>query len=156
MCLQVAADGGLVERLDAQAEVVEVAPLAPGRHTAGAAQRTVHRHQVDQRAAGAQLHQADVVLPTATPVERDGTYVNVDWRVQRFESAFPAPAQVRPALDVLADLLARIDPQWSTVTAASVFDLLSEDLDEFQGLRFSAIPPHGAPLSRPGAATKEA
>ncbi|MGE0639174.1 MAG: molybdopterin-dependent oxidoreductase [Thermoanaerobaculia bacterium] len=99
---------------------------------------------------------ADVVLPTATPVERDGTFVNVDWRVQRFVSAFPAPAQVRPALEVLADLLSRIEPQWSTVTAASVFDLMSEDLDEFEGMRFSTIPPYGAPLARAGAAGGEA
>ena len=50
---------------------------------------------------------ADVVLPTATAAEREGTYVNVDRRVQRFVRAFPAPAQVRTTLEVLADLLSR-------------------------------------------------
>ncbi len=56
------ADARLVEGLDAQAVVVEVAPLAGRRRTAGAAEHAVDRHQVDQRLAGAQLHQADRLL----------------------------------------------------------------------------------------------
>ena len=94
---------------------------------------------------------ADVVLPTATPVEREGTFVNVDWRVQRFVRAFPSPAQVRSAIDVLADLLAHIEPKWAAVTAATVFDLVSEEVPEFSGLRFDSIAPFGAPLTRAAA-----
>jgi hypothetical protein len=60
---EIAADRGVVERFDAEAEVIEVAALRAGRRTAGAAEHAVDRHQVDQRPTGTQLHQADRVLP---------------------------------------------------------------------------------------------
>lgn len=91
---------------------------------------------------------ADIVLPTATPAEREGTFVNVDWRVQRFVRAFPSPAQVRPLLEVLAELLARLDSKWSSVTPATVFDLLGEEVAEFAALSYASIPPFGAPLAK--------
>jgi len=66
--------------------------------------------------------------------------------LQRFERAFPAPSQARPAVEVLADLLARFDPKWGSVDAATAFDLLAEEIDRFDGLRWHAIPPHGVRL----------
>ncbi len=99
---------------------------------------------------------ADIVLPAATHAEREGTFVNVDWRLQRFERAYPAPAQVRPALEILADLLSRFDAKWSTVTPATVFDLLAEEVAEFSGLRYQDIPATGQPVARAGAASSGA
>jgi NADH-quinone oxidoreductase subunit G len=89
---------------------------------------------------------ADVVLPVATHAEREGTFVNSQSRLQRFERAFPAPSQVRPAVEALADLLARFDPKWAAVNTATAFDLLAEEVDRFSGLRWSAIPPQGVLL----------
>jgi predicted molibdopterin-dependent oxidoreductase YjgC len=90
---------------------------------------------------------ADVVLPTATPAERDGTYVNVDRRVQRLTRAFPAPAQVRTGVEVFADLLSRLDGKWSSVTPANVFDLMGEEIPALAEMRYLSIPAHGAPLA---------
>ena len=52
----------LVVRVDAQAEVIEVASFLAGCSAPRATERAVDRHEVDQRASGAQLDQADVVL----------------------------------------------------------------------------------------------
>jgi NADH-quinone oxidoreductase subunit G len=90
---------------------------------------------------------ADVVLPVATHAEREGTFINAAHRLQRFERAYPAPAQVRPGIAVLAELLGRFDPKWGSVDTATVFDLLAEDVPELAGLRWSEIPPTGAALS---------
>ena len=38
---------------------------------------------------------ADVALPTATHAEREGTFVNVQRRLQRFDRAFPPPGEAR-------------------------------------------------------------
>ena len=38
---------------------------------------------------------ADVALPVAHHAEKDGTFVNVEWRLQRFARAFPPPGQAR-------------------------------------------------------------
>jgi NADH-quinone oxidoreductase subunit G len=90
---------------------------------------------------------ADLILPVATHAEREGTWVNVAGRLQRFERAFPAPAQCRPALEVLADLLGRYDPKWASVNPATVFDLMAEEIEPLAGLRWSAIPATGTALA---------
>jgi NADH-quinone oxidoreductase subunit G len=74
---------------------------------------------------------ADVALPVATHAEKDGTFVNVEWRVQRFERAFPPPGQARPAVEALTELLARYDARWANLGAAAVFDRLAAELPAF-------------------------
>ncbi|MFN7940664.1 MAG: 2Fe-2S iron-sulfur cluster-binding protein [Thermoanaerobaculia bacterium] len=90
---------------------------------------------------------ADIVLPVATHAERDGSFVNVEGRLQRFERAFPAPPQVRLAVEVLAEILGRFDPKWSFVNTATAFDLLGEEVPAFAGLRFAEIPASGVVLA---------
>jgi predicted molibdopterin-dependent oxidoreductase YjgC len=94
---------------------------------------------------------ADLVLPAATHAERDGTFVNVERRLQRFERAFPPPAQSRSPLEVFADLLSRFDPKWASVSTAVVFDLLAEEIGELAGLRWTTIPATGHALQHPAA-----
>jgi NADH-quinone oxidoreductase subunit G len=89
---------------------------------------------------------ADLVLPVATHAERDGTFVNANGRLQRFERAFPPPSHARPAVEVLADLLSRFDPKWASVSTAVVFDLLAEELPALAGLRWAEIPATGVPI----------
>jgi NADH-quinone oxidoreductase subunit G len=93
---------------------------------------------------------ADVALPVATHAETGGTFINVEWRLQRFERAFPAPGQARPAFEALADLLSRFDEGWSDrVTAAEVFDRLATEAAPLAGLRFDELPATGQPLEAP-------
>jgi hypothetical protein len=60
---QVSTNGSLVEGFDAKAEMLEVAPLRARRRPAGSTQFSANGNQVDQRAAGAQLNQAQIILP---------------------------------------------------------------------------------------------
>jgi NADH-quinone oxidoreductase subunit G len=94
---------------------------------------------------------ADLVLPVATHAEREGTFVNAQHRLQRFERAYPSPAQTRTAIAVLAELLGRFDAKWAAVTAATAFDLLAEEAPALAGLRWAAIPATGALLAAPAA-----
>jgi NADH-quinone oxidoreductase subunit G len=94
---------------------------------------------------------ADVALPVATHAEKSGTFVNVEWRVQRFERAFPPPGQARPAVEALAELLARYDARWANLDEPAVFDLLAADLPAFAGLSWHHLPATGAPLDLPQA-----
>jgi len=90
---------------------------------------------------------ADLVLPAATHAEREGTFVNVAGRLQRFERAFPAPGQCRAQIEILSDLLSRFDPRWASVTASVVFDLMAEEKAPLAGLRWAGIPADGAALA---------
>ena len=99
---------------------------------------------------------ADVALPVAHHAEKDGTFVNVEWRVQRFARAFPPPAQVRTGVEVLSDLLSRFDARWSGHDAGRVFDRLARENPAFAGLSWDDLPATGAPLNVPEAAAPAA
>ncbi len=90
-------------------------------------------------------------LPVATHAEKSGTFVNVEWRVQRFERAFPPPGQARPAVEALAELLARYDARWANLDEPAVFDLLAADLPAFARLSWHRLPATGAALDLPQA-----
>jgi NADH-quinone oxidoreductase subunit G len=89
---------------------------------------------------------ADLALPIAHHGEKDGTFVNVQYRLQRFRQAFPPPGDVRSGVEALSGVLRRIDPTWAAITAAEVFAHLAEEVPAFAGLAFARIPPTGAPL----------
>src|SRR6185312_7342048 len=60
---EMGAQRALVERRDAQAEMIDVARLAAGRRAAHAAEPAVERDEVDERGPGAQLQEAELLLP---------------------------------------------------------------------------------------------
>jgi NADH-quinone oxidoreductase subunit G len=62
-----------------------------------------HLHLGAYACSGVVAH-ADVVLPIALPPETDGTYVNVDGRVQRFAAGAKAPGDSQPGWRVLRAL----------------------------------------------------
>jgi anaerobic selenocysteine-containing dehydrogenase len=92
---------------------------------------------------------ADVALPLATHAEQEGTFVNSQWRLQRFEECFPSPGEARPGVEALGDLLARFDPEWRGLGPAEVFDRLAAAVPAFAGLGYQTLPPTGAPLAVP-------
>jgi NADH-quinone oxidoreductase subunit G len=79
---------------------------------------------------------ADIVLPTATHAERSGSFLNVAGRLQRFERAFPAPGQVRPALEVLGEILRFAGEEWPFDSTPGTFDRMAELLPQLGGLRW--------------------
>jgi NADH-quinone oxidoreductase subunit G len=94
---------------------------------------------------------ADIALPVPNHAEKDGTFVNVEWRLQRFQAAYPPPGQVRPMVDVLADLLARFDPSWSKLTTGQVLDRLAGEHPAFAGVIWNDMPAVGVTLNVPQA-----
>ncbi len=98
---------------------------------------------------------ADVALPLANHAEDEGTFVNSQWRVQRFDACFPPPGEVRSGVAALSDLLARFDESWRGLGAGAVFDRLAADSPAFAGLSWASLPPTGAPLAVAGAEGSE-
>ncbi len=94
---------------------------------------------------------ADIALPVATHAEKDGTFVNVEWRLQHFVAAFPAASQARPLVDALVELLARFDPSWSKLSTGQVFDRLAGEHPAFAGLSWDDLPAVGVSLNVPQA-----
>ena len=87
---------------------------------------------------------ADFVLPVTTFAEEDGTFVNAQGRVQRFEQGLQAPGSARPAWLVLGALLAALEGGNPPGSAADAFAALAAEYAAFAGLSHDAIGTAGA------------
>jgi NADH-quinone oxidoreductase subunit G len=78
---------------------------------------------------------ADLVLPVTTLAEENGTYVNVDHRVQRFQQAISPPGMARPAWWLAGEVLvAAGETAEAPATAAEAFAALGASYPAFAGL----------------------
>jgi NADH-quinone oxidoreductase subunit G len=92
---------------------------------------------------------AHFVLPATTFAEMEGTFTNIQRRVQRFWPAVRAPGMARPAWQILGVLLAGISEAGAPGTAADAFATLGAVRPEFGQLAWADLGANGAVL--PGA-----
>jgi NADH-quinone oxidoreductase subunit G len=89
---------------------------------------------------------AHFVLPSTTFAEMEGTFTNVQRRVQRFWPALRAPGMARPAWQILGVLLAGIGDGGAPGTAADAFAALGAVRPEFGLLTWADLGAQGAAL----------
>jgi NADH-quinone oxidoreductase subunit G len=78
---------------------------------------------------------AELILPVTNMAEENGTYVNRDRRIQRYQQAKAQPGMARPAWWVAGEVLAGPGPDPSAPsTAAEAFALLGERWPVFAGI----------------------
>ncbi len=92
---------------------------------------------------------AHFALPITTFAEQEGTFTNIDGRVQRFWPALQPPALARPAWQVAGVLLAGMDDGPAPADAASAFLRMAELHDEFSGLSYAILGARGALINEP-------
>lgn len=81
------------------------------------------------------LRNAELVLPVTNMAEENGTYLNRDRRLQRYQQAKSQPGMARPAWWVAGEVLAGSGPSPDApATAAEAFALLGERWPAFAGL----------------------
>jgi NADH-quinone oxidoreductase subunit G len=98
------------------------------------------------------LLNAELILPITTMAEENGTYVNRDHRIQRYNQAKSQPAMARPAWWVAGEVIAGPGPSASAPgTAAQAFELLGERWPVFAGSTYDDIGFTGRVLSESGA-----
>jgi NADH-quinone oxidoreductase subunit G len=79
------------------------------------------------------LRNAELVLPVTNMAEENGTYVNRDRRIQRYQQAKSQPGMARPAWWVAGEVLGGAG-QGAPASAADAFALLGERWPVFAGL----------------------
>jgi NADH-quinone oxidoreductase subunit G len=102
-------------------------------------------------AAGRNAHYA---LPVTTFAEQEGTFTNVEGRVQRFWAALQAPALARPAWQVAGVLLAGLGDSAAPADAGNAFLRIGELHDAFSGLSYALLGSRGALLNEPISLTR--
>jgi len=89
---------------------------------------------------------AHAVLPAAHHAECEGTFINVDRRVQRFVPSIPPPVEARAGIEILQDLARHLGHEVPAGGAANVFDHLAASEKAFQGLSWKDLGDQGAML----------
>ena len=85
-----------------------------------------------------------VVLPIANFTEQEGTFTNVEGRVQRFMQARAATGLARPSFWALGDLLAAMGEGTGFFTAADAFASLAGSTSGFAGMSYETLGTKGA------------
>ncbi len=89
---------------------------------------------------------ADFVLPVTTFAEMEGTFTNVNNRVQRFWPALQVPGMARPAWQVIGVILAGLQGIAALATPADAFQVLGTLRPEFRGISFEDLGAEGRQL----------
>jgi predicted molibdopterin-dependent oxidoreductase YjgC len=98
------------------------------------------------------FRQAELVLPVTNMAEENGTYLNRDRRLQRFEQAKAQPGMARPAWWIAGEVVAGPGPSSSAPsTAAEAFALLGERWSALAGMSHVSLGYTGRVLTGAGA-----
>jgi predicted molibdopterin-dependent oxidoreductase YjgC len=68
------------------------------------------------------VNYASVILPMAAPAEQDGTYTNVEGRVQRMRQVVAAPGDAKQAWRIFSELMLRTTPTRPFFNPGEVMD----------------------------------
>jgi predicted molibdopterin-dependent oxidoreductase YjgC len=86
------------------------------------------------------LHRAELILPVTTMAEENGTYVNLDRRIQRYHQARSQPGMARPAWWIAGEVLASQGPSPDApATAEEAFALVGATWPVFGGLTYADL-----------------
>ena len=76
---------------------------------------------------------ADVVLPSTSFAEKEGTFSATDRRVQRVRKALDAPGEARPDSEIVADIAKLMGYEMANVEPASVMDEIASLTPQYGG-----------------------
>ena len=78
---------------------------------------------------------ADVVLPSTIHAEKEGTFTNLQGRVQRIHQAYSPKGQAVPDLEIFRRIGAKLfpdDEEFRSADALDIFESLRENVAMFQ------------------------
>jgi formate dehydrogenase, alpha subunit, archaeal-type len=82
---------------------------------------------------------ADVILPAAASVEKDGTYVNTERRIQRFYKALEPPGECRPEWQILQDIANSLGAKWNYKHPSEIMDEAAKLCPVFAGVNYQRL-----------------
>ena len=86
---------------------------------------------------------ADVVLPSASFAEKDGTFTNTERRVQRIRKAVPAPGQAKADWEIISELASRMGYPMEYSSAQQIFEEITSLTPSYGGITYRRIEREG-------------
>jgi predicted molibdopterin-dependent oxidoreductase YjgC len=90
---------------------------------------------------------ADIRLPAAVYAEKDGTFTNVQGRVQRFHAAVPPMGESLPDLDILSKLASELRLPAKASSPEQVFSEIGQAVEAFAGMTWQTVGSNGQLLN---------
>ena len=100
-------------------------------------------HDFRQNGASRQVSRAD---SQKMVFEKNGSFVNLNFRLQKFQQAVPGPAGLIPDIMLLGKLLSKLTGNDAPTNINSVWEKLSSENPAFTGISFASIPAEGQEL----------
>jgi formate dehydrogenase major subunit len=88
-------------------------------------------------------HVADVVLPSASFAEKDGTFTNTERRVQRIRKIINPPGEAKPDWEIIAGISTSMGYPMNYSSAKEVFEEISKDTPSYAGISYGRIEKEG-------------
>lgn len=82
---------------------------------------------------------ADVVLAAAPSLEKEGTFVNTERRIQRLYQAFPPLGESRPDWEILTELARRWGHDWGYTHPSDIMDEVASCTPDFAGVTYERL-----------------
>jgi len=98
---------------------------------------------------------ADVVLPAAAFAERDGTWTNLERRVQRIRRAVSPPGEAREDWRIIADVSRQMGKPFPYTSPEQILGEISELIPAYAGISYPALAVSGG-VRPPAALAREA
>ena len=103
---------------------------------------------------------ADVVLPSAAAPEREGTFTNLERRLQKLEQVIPPPGAAREPWRAVAELAGALGDDWKWQTFADVWNDIKKTVPTHQNVDVAEIaqdtPPTALQYESPFEQTQQA
>ncbi len=90
---------------------------------------------------------ADLLLPGCAHVEKRGSFINVNGRVQRFAKAVEPPGEARPEVEFLLELVKQVTGESLPETMEGLYNRLREETPALSGTTWAGLGDQGATVS---------
>ncbi len=90
---------------------------------------------------------ARVAIPTLTVFEKSGTFINQQFRLQKFAQAVPGPVGLMPDINTLTRLISILRKESEIASSLPlIWSEMNMQIDQFKGLSFESLPDSGVLL----------
>ncbi len=86
---------------------------------------------------------ADVVLPAAASLEKEGTFTNTERRVQLLRKVVNPPGKAKPDWWIIQELAKRMGAEWNYESAENIFEELRRVVPQYRGITYGRIKKFG-------------
>ena len=82
---------------------------------------------------------ADVVLPAACYAEKEGTFTNIERRVQRVRKAIDPPGESKPDWQIVTELTNRMGTRWTYTSPGEIMEEIARLVPSHSGINYGRL-----------------